>query len=211
MKNKWLPRILGIWWVFIALGCSSTRITSSWTARETSGKKIEKIMVVALIGGAERDLREKMEQHIINDLKEAGLDAVSSYASYGPKEFDDTNEKAALEQLKKDGVEAVLTVVLLDKEKERYYVPGHIYYTPYMIYYNRFWGYYRTIYNRVYEPGYYAVDTKYFWESNLYDLSDMKLLYSAQTQSFDPASLEKLAHEYGKVISDDILAKKVIR
>lgn len=211
MKNiiKFSLIILGFG--LLAVSCSSSRITSSWTPQGLQPKPFSKVMVAALIGGPERELRQKMEEHIIGDLKEKGINAVSAYATYGPKTFNGTSEKELLDQLKNEGVGAVLTVVLLDKDKERYYVPGRIYYTPYMIYYNRFWGYYRTLYDRVYSPGYYAEDTKYFWETNLYDLSDLSLLYSAQTQSFDPASAESLAHEYGRLISADLFSKRVLQ
>jgi hypothetical protein len=108
-------------------------------------------------------------------------------------------------------VEAVLTVVLLDKEKERKYVPGNTFYSPYGYYYNRFWGYRTTLYRRIYEPGYYVTDTKYFWESNLYDMNDQKLVYSVQTQSFDPGNSESLGHEYGQLIINDMVKSNVIR
>ena len=104
----------------------------------------------------------------------------------------------------------MLTIVLLDKTRERYYTPGQSYYTPYGIYYNRFWGYSRTIYGRIYSPGYYTTDTKYFWESNLYDLESGELLYSAQSQSFDPPSSSILGKEYGRLIVDDLVNKRVI-
>ncbi|MBP6591362.1 MAG: hypothetical protein KA229_14725, partial [Chitinophagaceae bacterium] len=104
----------------------------------------------------------------------------------------------------------VLTVVLLDKTRERYYVPGRVQYTPYTIYYNRFWGYSRTIYGRIYSEGYYTEDTKYFWETNLYDLATNDLVYSAQSQSFDPSSSESLGHEYGQMIAKDLVKKNVL-
>ena len=77
-------------------------------------------------------------------------------------------------------------------------MPGNIYYSPYGYYYNRFWGYRTVLSRRIYEPGYYITDTKYFWESNLYDMSTQKLVYSVQTQSFDPANSESMGHEYGQ-------------
>ncbi|HEY1056777.1 MAG TPA: hypothetical protein VGE24_16640, partial [Emticicia sp.] len=79
----------------------------------------------------------------------------------------------------------------------RHYVPGHIMYSPYAYYSNRFFRYYQVIYGRIEYPGYYTQSTKYFWESNLYDLNHQVLLCSVQTQSFDPASTNELAHKYG--------------
>jgi hypothetical protein len=119
-------------------------------------------------------------------------------------------EEAAIDKLKSSGVDAVITIVLLDKKKESKYVPGNMYYSPYGYYYNRFWGYRGVLYRRIYEPGYYVTDTRYFWESNLYDMSTQQLLYSAQTQSFDPSSSASLGHEYGKMIVQDMVKKNVL-
>ena len=65
--------------------------------------------------------------------------------------------------------------------------------------------------SRVYQPGYYVNDTRYFWESNLYELKTGQLLYSIQTQSFDPSSTESMAHEYGEKISQAIVNSGAIR
>ena len=120
-------------------------------------------------------------------------------------------EAEVLDKLSNSGVDAVITVVLLDKNKERYYVPGRVYYSPYTIYQRNFWGYYTTIYERIYTPGYYQVDTKYFWESNFYDLKNKNLLYTVQTETFDPESVEILAHEYGLLIVNDMNKKAALK
>jgi hypothetical protein len=84
-------------------------------------------------------------------------------------------------------------------------VPGQPYYSPYVGYYRNFYGYYTTIYNRIYTPGYYVIDTKYFWESNFFDVTNKELIYSVQTESFDYTSSDMQAHEYGKIIVKDMI------
>ncbi|MBL7743795.1 MAG: hypothetical protein JNN00_10015, partial [Chitinophagaceae bacterium] len=159
----------------------------------------------------DRTVREEMEQHLVGDLKDMGYNAICSCDEFDPKAFDKMNEKEALAKLSNSGVDAVLTVVLLDKDKERYYVPGRVSYTPYSLYQRRFWGYYSTMYSRVYSPGYYVTDTRYFWESNLYDLANgQQLLYSVQSQSFDPASAKKLGHEYGQLVVKDMAKNNIL-
>ena len=170
----------------------------------------KKVIVLGLIHDRDRTLREHMEQSLAEHLRSRGQAAVCACELYGPKEFDQLSEKEALVRLSNAGVDGVLTIVLLDKERERYYVPGQMQYTPYGFYYDRFWGHSRTLYWRIYSPGYYTTNTRYFWESNLYDLSDGKLIYSAQSQSFDPSSSDVLGKEYGKLIVDDIVGKGVI-
>ncbi|WP_432328501.1 hypothetical protein ACRQ5D_04775 [Mucilaginibacter sp. P25] len=82
-----------------------------------------------------------MENHMAGDLKARGYNAVASMQEYGPKAFDKMDEQTAMSKIKNDGIDAVITIVMLDKEKEKSYVPGHIYYySPYSYYYNHFWG-----------------------------------------------------------------------
>jgi hypothetical protein len=201
---------IGFALLLIVAGCTSSKITSSWKAENTVPQKYSKIMVLGLIREADRSIQENMENHFAGDLKELGYNAVSSLQEYGPKAFDKMDEEAALHTLKSSGIDAVITIVLLDKEKERRYVPGHMNYSPYGYYYNRFWGYRTALYNRIYEPGYYVIDTKYFWESNFYDMNTQKLVYSVQTQSFDPASSESMGHQYGRMIIKNMVKQNVL-
>lgn len=199
--------------LFIVAGCGpSSKITSSWKADNAAPKKFKKIVVVGIIREADRTLREKMEQHLAADLRDLGYDATCSCDEYNPKTFENMTEDQVIGKMRNAGVDAVLTVVLLDKTKERYYVPGRVRYTPYVVYHNRFWIYTRTVYDRIYTEGYYAEDTKYFWETNLYDLTEngQQLIYSAQSQSFDPLSSETLGHEYGQMIARDMVKNNVL-
>ncbi len=196
--------------LLIAAGCSTSKITSSWKADNAIVPKYNKVLVLALIRENDRSIQENMENHFVGDLKELGYNAVSSLQEYGLKAFDQMDEEPAIDKLKNSGVDAVITIVLLDKKKESRYVPGDLYFSPYGYYYNRFWGYRTVLYRRIYEPGYYVTDTKYFWESNLYDMSTQKLVYSVQTRSFDPASSESLGHEYGRMIVKNMLKENIL-
>ncbi|CAN5519201.1 hypothetical protein BH09BAC6_BH09BAC6_32000 [soil metagenome] len=148
---------------------------------------------------------------MVGDLKDLGYNAVSSLQEYGPKAFDKMDEATALKNLKDKGVDAVITIVMLNKQRERAYVPSTIYYSPYGYYHGRFWDYRVALYNRIYEPGYYVTNTRYFWESNLYQMADQKLVYSVQTQSFNPGDSESLGHEYGKLIIQNMVQHNVLQ
>ncbi len=197
-KIKWLAFTL----VLIAMGCSSSKITTSWKAENITPQKFNKVLVLGLIKENDRSMQEKMENHFVGDLQQLGYNAVSSLQEFGPKVFDKMEETAAIAKLKNSGIDAVLTIVLLNKEKERQYIPPN--------YFNRFWGYSYNWYQRIYEPGYYVTSTKYFWESNFYEMAAQKLLYSVQTKSFDPANAESLGHEYGRMIVKNMVKKNVL-
>ncbi len=209
MKTIKQISLLLLAWIFVT-ACSTTKITSSWKAANVQPKQYSKILVLGLIKDSDRSLQEKMEAHLVDDLKSKGYNAVSSLQEFGPKAFSNTTEAEAIARLKQSNIDAVVTIVLLDKQKERNYVPGRMYYSPYVMYYNRFWPYYGTLNYRIYEPGYYVTDTRYFWESNVYDVSTQSLLYSVQTKSFDPANSESLGHEYGKLIIADIIKNNIL-
>jgi hypothetical protein len=193
------------------ISCSTSRITSSWTKPDVSTNNIHKILVLALTGSNDNTLRAAMEQNTVDELRGLGYDAVSAYTVYGPDKFDTKDEQAAIDRFRQSNVDAILTVVLLDKNKERYYVPGRVEYSPYAVYHNRFWGYYTTLYDRVYTPGYYTTNTRFFWESNLYNMDNRDLLYSVQTESFDPASASSLGKDYGKLIVRDMVKSGVLK
>ena len=100
-------------------GCTSSRITSTWKAENVETRKYNKVLVLGLIRESDRTIQENMENHLVGDLKDLGYDAVSSLREYGPKAFDKMDEAAALGKLKNSGIDAVITIVLLNKEKER--------------------------------------------------------------------------------------------
>jgi hypothetical protein len=193
--------------------CSSTKITSSWKANDAVNVNSQKVLVLGILNGRNRPIKMNMEEELAEKLRSAGINAEPSSAVFSPKAFTNMSEDRALRVLRNKGYDAVITIVLLDKSTDRSYTPGTVGYQPYGVYYNRFWGYYRTVYGRVYTPGYYTTSTNYYWESNLYTLKDSKLLYSVQSESFDPSSNQQLSEDYAsKVVKDmtkqGLLAKK---
>lgn len=203
--------LLSLCLLLIVTGCNSSKITSSWKAPNTPSQQYNRLMVLALVPQTEGSLQEKMENHLVGDLQDMGYDVISALKEYGPKSFDKMDEEAAIAKLQNSGVDAVITVVLLDKKKESNYIPGRLIFSPYGYYYGNFWGYRTALYHRIYEPGYYVTDTKYFWESNLYEMKTQKLIYSVHTESFDPVNASSLGHEYGLLIVSNMLKQKVLQ
>lgn len=204
-KVKWLSLMV----LLMLSACSSSRITHTWKS-DVPSRNYKKILVLALNGETDVAASQQMEDHLAGDLQNQGYQAKSSIREFGPRAFRQLKEEAVLDKLQNSRFDAVITIVLLNKEKERYYVPGRPYYSPYVGYYRNFYGYYTTIYHRIYAPGYYVTNTKYFWESNLFDVTTRELIYSVQTESFDYNSTDMLAHEYGKLIVKDMVKKQVL-
>lgn len=184
--------------------CSSTNVTNSWKDKDIEQASFRKVMVIAMVPETDRALRQRMEDQMVDDLVKRGYNAVSSLSEYGPKAFAGMNERQVLQDLNKGKIDGVITVSLLNTEQSENYIPGSVRYEPYALVYNRFWGYYQTIYNRVYTPGYRDRQTNYFFETNLHDVRSNKLLYSAQSKSFDPSSAKQIANDVAKAVVKDM-------
>lgn len=195
---------------FLASCHSSSYITSSWRIENVPTVQYRKIVVLGMFGEADHSIRESMEQHIADDLKRLGFNAVCSCKEYNRKAFEGLNEQQVIEKLRSTGVDAVMTIAMLGKADEQYYIPPRSNVPAGETPNNRFWDYYQSVHSLIGTQGYYVSNTKYIWESNLYDIASGKLFYNAKSSSFDPASADKLGHEYGQMIIKNMIKKKVL-
>lgn len=198
--------------ISLLLSCSSTQLLTSWKSPDATARKFNKILIGGMMGAKDRELRENIENALVQSLKAKGLNAFSAYQTYGPKAFEGLSEKEAAQKVTADGFDGAFTVVLLDRSKEKNYTPGSMYYSPYAIGYSRYWRHYYTLYDRVYTPGYYTTSTNYVLEANFFNLTAGAdaLEYSAQTKTFDPGSAQALAAEFSRTVVDDMIKKGVI-
>ena len=110
--------------ISLLAACSSTKVTSSWKSPDVTfaNLSMKKIMVAALLPDRNRDLQKSMEKQLVDELKSKGIEAVSAYEMYGPKYFPQDEHKA-INKLQESGVDGFLTIVLLDKNKEKTTIP----------------------------------------------------------------------------------------
>jgi hypothetical protein len=102
-------------------------------------------------------------------------------------------------------MDAILTLSTVKQETQTRYVPGSSPYSPLGYpYYNDFWGYYSYWYPRFYAPGYYVLDKIYYIEVNLYDTQTEKLVWSAQSKTYNPDDLPSFSREFSDVIADKL-------
>ncbi|HEX2682425.1 MAG TPA: hypothetical protein VHL77_00735 [Ferruginibacter sp.] len=196
------------------LSCTSSKINSSWKAENSQTRSYHNIMVWAILPEKDSTIRKQMETHLVNDLIGKGYHAISSLDVYSSQAYKKLSSKEIVDEFKTTGVDAVMTVVLLNKEKEEKYYPGGVLNQPV---YNdpgnnsgTLDRYYSTVYEKILTPGYYISTTNYFWESKFFEVDKDKLIYSVRSGSFDPASTERLAHEHGLLIMKDMMKKKLI-
>jgi hypothetical protein len=187
--------------------CQTSKITNTWTDANVSPKKYTKILVLGVLKDNDRELQSKMEKHLATDLNDLGYSAFAASDVYPAGTFINGDTLRAVEAINSKDFDAILTIVLLNKEKERRYVPGKVTNMPYNDQFDR---YYYTTYERIYTEGYYTTDTKFFWQSNFYDYAAKKMIYSSQTRSFDTGSKESLAHYYGLLLANNLVKSRVL-
>lgn len=182
------------------VSCASSKITSSWISPDSGTLLYGKVAVLAITSDIEPGFRLKMEQHMAKDLAALGYAAFAVSEAYGEERFRGKGQSAIIDALRACGADAVITIVLLSKDTSKYFTEMKTPVMPGGEYHGRFWPYYDRLTDRIFAPGYYLEATNYYWESNVYELAEGKLICSLKTASFDPSNVTALAHEYGKMI-----------
>jgi hypothetical protein len=178
----------------------STYITGSWKSPATGQKTYKSILVAALTSNT--IVKDKLENDIATSLSRSA-NVMKSINEFPPSiSNSDTNKVKIMEAVQKKNVDAILTISLLSKETESRYIPDRNPYSPLGYnYYQSFWGYYSYWYPQFYgQQGYYNQDKVYYIETNLYDTSTEKLIWSAQSKTYSPDNLEAFSKEFAEVI-----------
>ncbi|CAL1518406.1 hypothetical protein [Chitinophaga sp. MM2321] len=203
--HRWTPLFAWILAPLLLIACGTTvHLTGTWTDPGVAPSGYHDIVVMGLTSNV--NARNVVESKLVDALTKHKVTAANSLDLFPPN-FDPKNESArdvVSRKIKAAGYQAVLTVSLVDKQSDTRYVPGTVRYAPYPAFgwYGNFWGYYGYMYGSLYSPGYYTTDKTYFLESNLYDLSqDGKLIWSGQSETYNPNSLESFATAYAKTMT----------
>ncbi len=182
LKMKQFLLFMSLMGSMMLFSCSSTTMQSSWKAPGASYTKeqFKKVMVVALF-------KDETTRRIAEDKIAAKNPAFhASYMSLGPDQ-QNMDEATFKEFVKKDGYDAVLTLHLVDVQSSTSYVPG--------TYQGGYYGWYGMNYGGFYSPGYYTEDKNYIIETNVFSVSQDKLLWSGVTSTLNPTNINRTIDE----------------
>ena len=207
MKDR-ITLILGI--IILTLlvinSCSpTTRVTGTWENPEIDRSDFTNVLVAAMTENV--NVRQQVEDVVAQQLEKQGIHTSKSMDIFPPDIHENLMEKDdLLETIRNNGHDAVLTITLIDEQTETRYEPGNVSYSPThrFGYYRSFWGYYSHWHPRVYEPGYYTEDKIYFLETNLYDLESENLVWSAQSETVNPQSLQTFSEQFASSIIEEL-------
>ena len=198
-EKKFKIRDLKILLLALFLGaCSTTKLTSVWVDKKNT-RALNNILVV---GVSETSAKQRLyEDTFVTLLQKQGIDAKAGYTKLQTTDIETTD--SILAQLQTVNTEALLVTHALGVDNESVYHPPRMESVPHT-YYDSFSGYYRTVYRYVHVPGYTSNHVIVRLETNLYDSATQDLLWSAQSKSVDPASLEKLISELAREVTSEL-------
>lgn len=217
--NVFLSSILFFIGFAVLESCSSsataTKITGSWKDPEAG---VYKDVFVAVLT-KNKQARATLELDISRQLKKTGTKVTGSLALFPHTEEVETAEqkKAAVEKIQSLGHDAIMTVTLIKKTEESRYIPGTTSYAPTNLgygtgytpatggapltgTYGAFGGYYVNGSSVYTTPGYYEKDKTYFMESRVFDTRTAKLVWSAQSETFNPDDLATASSGFSLVM-----------
>jgi hypothetical protein len=192
-------KILPFAFLTFLVSCSpSTKIEKTWTDPSfTSGNvAFHKVLVIGQLG-------DESSRRIAEDKMVASFKTVTGVQSYSYLQAADTARSSVEERLKKDSFDGVVIMHLSAVDKSTSYVPG----TTYGGWYGHGYGY-GGMYG---SAGYYQENKTYYLETNLYSLTENKLLWSGTTSSLNPSKLDKTLDDVITALRDQMISQGLIK
>jgi len=167
----------------VLAGCGpTTNLTGMW---EEPGLQQGAFKKVLIIGMSENEgKRRAFESEMQKQFETKGVSCVASIEKM-PLNVE-MNGETLKQYFGGMDIDAVLVSRLVGVEQKVEYSPGYTYAVP-SGYYNGFYGYYNTSWGVVSSPGYLSTYEVANVETNLYRVSDAKLVWSGVSETFDHA------------------------
>jgi hypothetical protein len=189
------------WLLFIVMllnACTSTnKITYTWTNPNFKpSSSYNKIFVAALVNNPH--VRTHLEEEMWLTAKANGFEGERSWDFFPPSfsKPSPPSREIMMKEINRLNCDLIFTITLTDKKSETRYIPGSLgLYGPFPGYGLQFRGFYSYWYPYAYDPGYYVTDKTYFMEGNLFDTKTETLIWSIQTKSINPGSVERFSKE----------------
>jgi hypothetical protein len=195
----------------------SHKITSTWVNPQFDrNKKYEKVFILVL--NQDQSTKNILETDMTRAAEAKGFAVVKSSEyftpSFGREELPSKDViMARVQQMKCD---AILTVRLVDAQKEQRYVPGmnNMMMNPMMMGPGMgmgmrpgmgFGGFHGGMGMMMYQPGYMVTDKTYFYEATIFDGTSEDMIWMAQSEETNkPSSFSKFSRQYSKLLADRI-------
>jgi hypothetical protein len=218
MMNKIRFAVLSACLLVLA-SCKTTTATSFSQSYRNPGYEesvFKKLLIIGVAQDAEG--RQAFENSLAAAIASQGGTAAPSYTVLPNDEKLSEDELHAV--IERDGVDGVLVTRLLSVDKSKEYTPPKKYNNPQTRYYPAGWGYgygyggfygfYGTTYAEVHEPGYFDTSTTLKLETNLYSVATNELVWTGQSETIDPDSIEDARDSITQAVAKKLKAERLI-
>jgi hypothetical protein len=201
-----------IFWIFLLAtilinGCSSTYEVRSWSSSDEFDQKFNRFLVLGLVNNTSR--RFDVESEMVLAARKVNLNSRKGLRMFPPELGNPFGDMDRLqERLKEMGFDAILTVAIINVTSERF-IPPERRYVP-MIGYNRFRNYYYATNALVISRGYFVPESRYFLETNLYEVGSGSLIWSGRSNAFMPQDFDRFLPRYAKRLFKDLQNRGII-
>ena len=204
--------VLPVLMALVLCSCSATRLTAVWHDDAYTVRALKKVLVKG-VAQNQRDSR-LLEDAFIKQFSQNGIKAFTGtrmtpdFKPDLPAEM--LNELIA--EAQKRQTDALLVVQLVGVVKKNIYHSPRPYfmYFDFMssgycdLYYRPYYFNSRFMYDPFYDSGYYTEHQFFQIESNLYATQTSQLIWSAASETFDPASINALVESVSKVVINNL-------
>ena len=189
--------------VFTLAGCSSSQLVGSWQDTSAPAHRYSKILVV---GVAHReDLRRIFEDDLCQSLREKGATATPSYKLIADAAT--AKREDVVRAVHEVGADAVVITRLVKKEQRVEVTPGYVSPAPYA---GGYYGYYNASWQSTYVPPAVTSTEVVSVETRMFDAAREAMVWTATTETFDPANAERDVAGLVKVIVADLAKRRLI-
>ena len=196
---KWI--VYGVFFGVFMIACAGTKLTHTRLDETYQGKPVSNILVIAITHNKEN--RQSFEDKFVAQLKAVGIEAVSSVDVIPIPPDMELKKEEILKAVNKFKNNAVIITHLVGVEEKESYVPPERHRGGY-------YGYYGWAYNHTHEPGYYLSKTLVRLATNLYDVKTEKLIWSGQSETLDPGSINQIIDDVIDVLIKDLQKNRLL-
>lgn len=173
--------------LLLLVSCGSSRTVTTWKTQHIIPFPYHRVMVVAILPDEDSLVRDQIETSFSTALTNMGYNTVTAISEFGRTGLRHLGEDETYKRLYDKGIDAVVTVALVNKTKETSNLPvaAHTYRNNF--YFNRIFQYK----DNLTQPGNNSPDEEYYWECLLFDLNKLEASIAVQTApSSKPAQLK---------------------
>jgi hypothetical protein len=196
--------------LLLTSSCLSFSQLTVWKEQNKPRLRLQKILVVGVVDDSLLEIRKSVEDCFVKTLRNNGHHSVTSLETFGYKGLTNMEQEQTYVILCNQGIDAVLTIALLDENKMNKHQNTHSSKFTSSYYYERILNY-RTMQTDIARSSENKIDdSKVLWEATLFNLTTLSPAYWAQTKPFNTSGI-KNHDNYCRIILNNMFKQKILR